>query len=244
MYGMGLLKGLAITLKYLFSKNITVQYPEQMPELSERFRGHLYLEFEKCIVCGICTKTCPNGVLSLEDTRDENSKKKKLTSYTIRHEYCMFCNLCVENCPGNCLHFNHDFELAEYNRADITEVFHRPPELDQISPQAGSSPASGEANEPEPGLTEEALKKQKKMDALMIALDKNPVKVLSRYVDSEEDAGILAELIQADRGRAEKLVELMADDQDKARKVAVAFVNKEKKQRLSQTEGGDKHEPE
>jgi NADH-quinone oxidoreductase subunit I len=78
----------------------------------------------------------------------------------------------------------------------------------------------------------------------MTALDKNPVKLLSRYVEGEEDAQILADILQADRGKAEKLVELMADDQDKARKVAVAFVNKEKKQRQSQTEGGEKHEHE
>ena len=243
MYGTGLLKGLAITLKYFLSRKITVQYPEQMPELQERFRGRLYLEFEKCIVCGMCTKACPNGVLSLEDARDENTKKKKLISYTIDHQYCMFCNLCVENCPGNCLHFNHDFELTQFNRPDIKDVYHRPPEMDQVSPQA-STPGSGDANEPEPGITEAALKKQKKMDALMTALDKNPVKVLSRYVDGEEDAQILADIVQADRGKAEKLVELMADDQDKARKVAVAFVNKEKKQRQSQTEGGEKREHE
>ena len=54
----------------------------------------------------------------------------------------------------------------------------------------------------------------------------------------------MADIVQADRGKAEKLVELMADDQDKARKVAVAFVNKEKKQRQSQTEGGEKREHE
>lgn len=243
MYGTGLLKGMAITLKHLFSRKLTIQYPEQMPELHERYRGHLYLEFEKCIVCGICTKTCPNGVLSLEDARDENTKKKKLLSYTIDHQYCMFCNLCVEGCPGHCLHFDHDFERAQYNRADIKEVYHRPPGLDQVAPLT-STPGTGDANEPDPGLTEEDLKKQKKINAFMTALDKNPVKLLSRYVEGEEDAQILVDLIQADRNKAEKLVELMADDQDKARKVAVAFVNKAKKQRQSQTEGGEKHEHE
>ncbi len=238
MYGTGLLKGMAITLKYFFSKKITIQYPEEMPKLPERFRGRLYIEFEKCIACGICTKTCPNDVLSLEDARDEVTKKKKLISYTIDHQYCMFCNLCVENCPSNCLHFSHDFEMSRYNRADIKEVYHRPPEMDQVPAQV-SAPDSGEAPEPSSDLTEDALKKQKKMEALMTALDKNPVKVLSRYVDSEDDAQILAEIIQADRSKAEKLVELMADDQEKARKVAVAFVNKEKKQRQRQTEGGE-----
>lgn len=237
MYGTGLLKGLGITLKHHFARKHTIQYPEQMPYLQERFRGHLYLEFEKCIVCGLCTKTCPNNVLSLEDARDENSKKKKLMSYTIDHQYCMFCNLCVENCPANCLHFNHDFELSQYNRDDIKQIYHRPPELDVV--RTAESQQEGAGDEPDAGLGEEALKKQKKMDALMTALDKNPLKVLNRYVESEEDAQILMEILQADRGKTEKIVELMADDQDKARKVALAFVNKEKKQRQSNTEGGE-----
>lgn len=243
MYGTGLLKGMAITLKYFFSKKLAIEYPEEMPKLPERYRGHLYIEFEKCIACGICTKTCPNDVLSLEDARDENTKKKKLISYTIDHQYCMFCNLCVENCPSSCLHFDHNFELTQYKREDIKEVFHRPPEMDQAAP-AASTAGSEEATEPASDLTEDALKKQKKIEALMTALDKNPVKVLSRYVEGEEDAQILAGIVQADRSKAEKLVELMADDQDKARKVAVALVNKEKKQRQSQTEGGEKHEHE
>lgn len=75
MYGTGLLKGMAITLKYFLSRKITVQYPEQMPELQERFRGRLYLEFEKCIVCGMCTKACPNGELTFPNRQSyENCK--------------------------------------------------------------------------------------------------------------------------------------------------------------------------
>lgn len=238
MYGSGLIKGLGITLKHHFGKKLTVQYPEQMPYLYERFRGHLFLEFEKCIVCGICTKTCPNNVLSLEDARDENTKKKKLLTYTIDHQYCMFCNLCVENCPGKCLHFNHDFELSSLTREGIKTVYTRPPQLDAAdADQRSGQPAPSSPTED--GLSEAALKKQKKMDALMTALDKNPVKVLSRYVEDESDAQILSEILQADRSKTEKLVELMVDDGEKARKVAVAFVNKEKKQRQAQTEGGE-----
>ena len=49
MYGTGLLKVWLLPSSTSFPGRL-LQYPEQMPELQERFRGRLYLEFEKCIV--------------------------------------------------------------------------------------------------------------------------------------------------------------------------------------------------
>lgn len=131
MLGKGLLKGMGITFKHTFEKkDLVVQYPEQMPHLQERYSGSLAFRFDKCIACGICTRTCPNRVLSMETAQVEGSKKKKLLSYTIDLQYCMFCNLCVEACPTDALYFSHDFELSKYNRSDIAVVYHRPPEMD------------------------------------------------------------------------------------------------------------------
>ncbi|MGS0764538.1 4Fe-4S binding protein [Syntrophomonas curvata] len=235
MYGKGLIKGLGITLKHHFGKKLTIQYPEQQPYLQERYRGHLYLEFEKCKVCGICVKTCPNGVLSLEDARDEVSKKRKLMSYTIDHQYCMFCNLCVEACTQNCLHFSHDFELSRYRREDIKTVYHRPPEMDlqQTATDLSAGPDDGSAGQ------EAQDRREKQLKALTAALDKNPQKLLAKYVDTEEQAEVLTRLLQADRNKAEKILAIMADDKDKARKVAQALVSKELKKDQAKTEGGN-----
>lgn len=235
MYGKGLIQGLGITLKHHFGKKLTIQYPEEQPYLYERFRGHLYLEFEKCRVCGLCTRTCPNGVLSMEEGRDEGSKKKKLLSYTIDHQYCMMCNLCVESCPAGCLHFDHNFEFSRFRREDIKTVYHRPPEMDIPVNQAedSESPDAGGAR------TEVEDKREKQLKALTAALDKNPQKLLARYVENEEQAEILARLLQADHSKAEKILGFMVDDKDKARKVAQALVNKELKQSQVNAEGGN-----
>jgi NADH-quinone oxidoreductase subunit I len=136
MYGKGLLKGLGITLKHAFEKDLTIQYPEEMPFLQTRFRGCLAFDFKKCIVCGMCTKACPNNVLSFETLEEEGSKKKKLLSYTIDLQYCLFCNLCVEVCPASCLYFTHDFELTKYKREEIKIVYHRPAELEVLPQKA------------------------------------------------------------------------------------------------------------
>lgn len=225
MYGAGVIKGLWVTLKHLFGKKLTVQYPEEMPVLQKRFRGHLQFDIEKCIACGLCISSCPNNVLSLEDARDEQTKKKKVLSYTIDHQYCMFCNFCVEVCPTKCLYFNHDFELAQYKRDQIKVVYHRPAHLDQVAQGAESSQgASHEADEA-------AEKKAKQINAMINAVKKNPVKVLSKFVEDEKSAEILAEILLADEAKLQKLAPMMVEDKEKAEKIAKAYVAKELKDR-------------
>ncbi len=226
MYGKGILKGMGITLKHWFGKNLVVQYPEVQPHLEDRFRGCLQIEFEKCIACETCVRTCPNHVLSVEAVKDETTKKKKLMTYTINVESCLFCGLCTEVCPVHCLYFNHNFELAKYNREDIKLVYHRPPEMDapkDLDPEAAAA---------------EAEKQKKKVAALCSALLKNPQKALVKVLETEEQRDIMAELIQKDASKAEKIAAFMVEDMEKAKKVAIAFVNKEIKTRQKAAQEG------
>lgn len=230
MQGKGLFKGLGITMKHFFQKEITEQYPDVMPHLYERYRGCLQFEFEKCIACGICVNNCPNNALSFETEKSENSKKKKLMSYTIDLQYCMFCNLCVEGCPKECLYFNHDFELSRFSREDLKIVYLRPEGLDeQEEAQAAAAAPAGEQDS----------KEQKQIDAMLKAIQKNPQKVLAKVLEQEEDINIIAGLLQDDEKTAAKIAELMIQDKDKASKVAAGLVNKEKKKRLK-TEAAEK----
>lgn len=235
MYGKGLLKGLGITLKHTFEKDITIQYPEEMPFLQDRFRGCLAFDFSKCIACGLCTKACPNNVLSLETVKEEGAKKKKLLSYTIDLQYCLFCNLCVEVCPTNTLYFTHNFELSKFKREDIKIVYYRPPELDMLPEEKETGNLGVRVELPD--TAEAEAKRIKQLEAMKTALAKNPQKALRKVLDGEEDIAILAKLMATDEKKLFKMAELMLDDREKARKIAQAFVNKEKKDR--QKEGGE-----
>lgn len=225
MTGKGLIKGLGITLKHFFEKEITEQYPEVMPKLPERYRGSLQFDADKCIACSICVNNCPNDVLTLETVKDEKTKKKKLLSYSIDLQYCMFCNMCVEGCPTKCLSFDKNFELSKFNRDEIKMVYRRPEGLDDDAGEA-------EISQPEED------KQQKQIDAMNKALVKNPQKVLARVLETEEDVNILSELVQKDEKVAGKMAELIIIDKEKAAKVAAGFVKKEKKNIAAQTEQG------
>ncbi|MHB1420943.1 MAG: NuoI/complex I 23 kDa subunit family protein [Bacillota bacterium] len=117
MYGQGLVKGLGITLKHLFGKAITEQYPERRPTLAPRFHGSFALETSKCTGCAICANSCPNSVIRIESHRDE-SKKRILDDYEMNLGQCLFCGLCVEGCPQEALRFTNEFELACYRKED------------------------------------------------------------------------------------------------------------------------------
>jgi len=227
MFGKGLLEGLGITLKHAFEKDKTIQYPEERPYLQDRFRGCLAFDFPKCIACGLCTKACPNNVLSFETIKEEGAKKKKVQSYTIDLQYCLFCNLCVEVCPTNTLYFTHDFELSTYSRQDIKIVYHRPPELDLVV--EGKEDESPGVKVELPDNSEAEAKRLKQIEAIKTVLGKNPQKSLSKILTSETDIAIMSALLSTDDKKLSKLAELLIDDRDKASKLAQAWVNKDKK---------------
>ena len=70
-----LFKGLALTGRYMFSRKITVQFPEEKTPMSPRFRGlHALRRYpngeERCIACKLCEAICP-CLLYTSDAADE-----------------------------------------------------------------------------------------------------------------------------------------------------------------------------
>lgn len=118
MYGLGLLKGLKVTLGHFFGKKITREYPEERPLLPSRSRGYFALDAEKCTACGLCKNSCPNRVITVEGEKGEDGKRRAVY-YRMDIEYCLFCGLCVEACPFGALRHTTDFEHASYRRKDI-----------------------------------------------------------------------------------------------------------------------------
>ena len=66
-YGIGIAKGMALTLRHLFRKPITTQYPEEKLVVSRRIRGtELAWSEEKCTGCYTCARSCPHGCIEIE----------------------------------------------------------------------------------------------------------------------------------------------------------------------------------
>jgi NAD(P)H-quinone oxidoreductase subunit I len=52
-------QGFIVTLDHMNRLPTTIQYPYEKLIPSERFRGRIHFEFDKCIACEVCVRVCP-----------------------------------------------------------------------------------------------------------------------------------------------------------------------------------------
>ena len=112
-------QGLSVTFDHMRRRPVTVQYPYQKLIPSERFRGRIHFEFDKCISCEVCVRVCPINLPVVDWEMNKAIKKKELKSYSIDFGVCIFCANCVEYCPTNCLSVTEEYELSTFDRHEL-----------------------------------------------------------------------------------------------------------------------------
>jgi NADH-quinone oxidoreductase subunit I len=118
-----LLKGMALTGRYLFARKITVQYPEERTPQSGRFRGlHALRRYpngeERCIACKLCEAVCPALAIIIEsEQRDDGTRRT--TRYDIDLTKCIFCGFCEESCPVDSIVETRIFDYHGEQRGDL-----------------------------------------------------------------------------------------------------------------------------
>lgn len=118
-----LILGLFLTLKYLFKKKVTINYPFEKSPLSSRFRGeHALRKYdsgeERCIACKLCESICPAQAIVIEsEERVDGSRKAKI--YDIDMTKCIYCGLCQEACPVDAIVEGPNFEFGSYSHTEL-----------------------------------------------------------------------------------------------------------------------------
>ncbi len=117
-----LLQGLRLTLRNLFVKKITVQYPEEKTPQSPRFRGlHALRRYpngeERCIACKLCEAVCPALAITIESEERED-QTRRTTRYDIDLFKCIYCGFCEEACPVDAIVETRVFEYHMENRGE------------------------------------------------------------------------------------------------------------------------------
>ena len=117
-----LLKGMALTGRYAFSRKVTIQFPEEKTPLSPRFRGlHALRRYEngeeRCIACKLCEAVCPAVAITIEAGQREDGSRRT-TRYDIDLTKCIFCGFCEESCPVDSIVETHILEYHFENRGE------------------------------------------------------------------------------------------------------------------------------
>ncbi len=161
-YGIGLLKGLAVTFKHLFKHNTVIQYPDEKQDLPSRTRGVIALKEENCTVCMLCARECPDWCIYIDSHKEtlppkrEGGRPRKrnvLDRFAIDYALCMYCGICVEVCPYDALFWSREYEYSEYDIRELTHEKERlsdwmatvlpPPELEVGAEAPGRPGAAG-----------------------------------------------------------------------------------------------------
>lgn len=104
----------------LFRRPATRKYPAVVREPYPGAKGHVAIDIDNCIFCGMCMRRCPAGAIRV--ARAE-------TAWTIDRFRCVCCNACVEGCPKKCL------TMDAHRTSAATRKL---PEIFRLSPQAAA----------------------------------------------------------------------------------------------------------
>lgn len=110
IYLPAIIGGMFITIKHLFKKKVTINYPEVKRPIAPVYRGQHVLKRdeqgrENCTACGLCAVACPAEAITMTATERKKGEEhlyreeKYASVYEINMLRCIFCGLCEEACP-------------------------------------------------------------------------------------------------------------------------------------------------
>lgn len=124
-----ILSGLRITIRNMFKRQVTVEYPEERPPIPEGYRGVPTLVKdpdgrEKCVSCQLCEFVCPPKAIRIEpgeipEESEYSHVEKAPREFEIDMLRCIYCGLCQEVCPEEAIFLQTTYSVTGTTRAEF-----------------------------------------------------------------------------------------------------------------------------
>lgn len=100
---MGVFKLGKMTFGSLFKKPETVLYPIETKPQPIGLKGHISIDAESCILCGMCDRSCATNCITVN---------KAEGYWEIDRFQCVQCGYCITVCPKKCLSMDPNYAPA------------------------------------------------------------------------------------------------------------------------------------
>ena len=120
-------QGITTTVRHLFSKKITLQYPDEPYRSPDPiiYRGLHRLNRDeqgrvKCVACFMCSTICPARCIDIEAAESPWPDREKYPKrFTIDLLRCIFCGMCEEACPVDAIELTSLYSLTGKSREEM-----------------------------------------------------------------------------------------------------------------------------
>jgi len=145
MYVPQIMDGLAVTLKHLFKKNRTTQYPEERVTLRvENYRGVHRLNRNSdgrvaCVACFMCETACPAHCIHIDAEESPwDDREKYPAKFELDELRCIYCGMCEEACPVDAIELTTEYDIVGLTRDEM--VFDKEKLLEVYDTTVGIKP--------------------------------------------------------------------------------------------------------
>ena len=121
--------GLRITMKNMFKPAVTLEYPDERPNIPTGYRGVPTLVKdpngrEKCVSCQLCEFVCPPKAIriwpgEISEESETAHVEKAPKEFEINMLRCIYCGLCQEVCPEEAIFLQDIFSLSGFSREEL-----------------------------------------------------------------------------------------------------------------------------
>jgi NADH-quinone oxidoreductase subunit I len=117
-------KGMIMTLRRMFVRKATLQYPDERHVPRKGYRGEHRLKKDeqgrpKCVACFMCATACPAECITIVAGEAPWPDRDK---YPVKFEIdmlkCIYCGMCEEACPCDAIELTQTFTQVSTSRQE------------------------------------------------------------------------------------------------------------------------------